>query len=167
MRRHSVPVFCFWSPLIAVDCCSWSKRRYYPQVLLQFDHSRRFSLLSAKILNLDAKCKCFGVYFLCLTKSFFERKFIFESANQADGGKKCRVCARFVGTAPFDIKRECEKNYANYTLNYTFRWYLVRCGVYSLRENYTQTMHGSLHWETKRQRVKETKSGGERESLKD
>ena len=39
----------------------------------------------------------------------------------SDGGKKCRVCARFAGTAPFDIKRECEKNYANYTLNYTFR----------------------------------------------
>ena len=66
---------------------------------------------------------------------FVERKFIFwgvriyflgsanlffESANQADEGKECRVCARFVGTAPFDIKRECEKNYANYTLNHTF-----------------------------------------------
>ena len=34
--------------------------------------------------------------------------------------KECRVGARFAGTAPFDIKRECEKNYANYTLNYTF-----------------------------------------------
>ena len=45
----------------------------------------------------------------------------FESANQADGGKERRVCARFVGTAPFVIKRECEKNYANYTLNHTFR----------------------------------------------
>ena len=39
----------------------------------------------------------------------------------SNGGKECRVCARFAGTAPFDIKRECEKNYANYTLNYTFR----------------------------------------------
>ena len=35
--------------------------------------------------------------------------------------KECRVCVRFAGTAPFDIKREYEKNYANYTLNYTFR----------------------------------------------
>ena len=41
--------------------------------------------------------------------------------KKSDGGKECRVCARFAGTAPFDIKRECEKNYANYTLNYTFR----------------------------------------------
>ena len=41
--------------------------------------------------------------------------------KKSDGGKECRVCARFVGTAPFDIKRECEKNYANYTLNYTSR----------------------------------------------
>ena len=39
----------------------------------------------------------------------------------SDGDKECRVCARFAGAAPFDIKRECEKNYANYTLNYTFR----------------------------------------------
>ena len=39
----------------------------------------------------------------------------------SDGGKECRVGARFAGTAPFDIKRECEKNYANYTLNHTFR----------------------------------------------
>ena len=39
----------------------------------------------------------------------------------SDGGKECRVCARFAGAAPFDIKRECEKNYANYTWNYTFR----------------------------------------------
>ena len=41
--------------------------------------------------------------------------------KKSDGGKKCRVCARFAGAAPFVIKRECEKNYANYTLNYTFR----------------------------------------------
>ena len=41
--------------------------------------------------------------------------------KKSDGGKECRVCARFVCTAPFDIKRECEKNYANYTLNHTFR----------------------------------------------
>ena len=41
--------------------------------------------------------------------------------KKSDGGKECRVCARFAGTAPFDIKRECEKNYANYALNHTFR----------------------------------------------
>ena len=52
---------------------------------------------------------------------FVFNDILFWSANQVDGGKKCRVCARFAGTAPFDIKRECEKNYANYTLNYTFR----------------------------------------------
>ena len=53
----------------------------------------------------------------------FMRQFmsIHRGRKGSDGGKKCRVCARFAGTAPFDIKRECEKNYANYTLNYTFR----------------------------------------------
>ena len=71
----------FLEPSHAVDCCRFSKRRYYPQVLLRPDHSRRFSLLSAKILNLDAKCKCFGVYFLLSANLFF------ESANQADGRK--------------------------------------------------------------------------------
>ena len=142
MHRHSLPVFCCWSPLIAVDCCRLSKRRYYPQVLLRPGHSCCPGYLSAKVINLAAKCKCFGVYFLCLTIFYFvSANLFFASANQADGGKECRVCARFVGTAPFDIKRECEKNYANYTLNYTFRWYLVRWGVYSLQENYTQTIH--------------------------
>ena len=68
----------------------------------------RFSFLSAKIINLDAKCKCFGVYFLCLRIFFWgSANLFFESANQADEGKECRVCARFVGTAPFVIKREC------------------------------------------------------------
>ena len=53
----------------------------------------------------------------------FMRQFtsIHGGRKGSDGGKECRVCARFAGTAPFDIKRECEKNYANYTLNYTFR----------------------------------------------
>ena len=62
-----------------------------------------------------------GLFFVFNYILFWECEFIFESANQVDGGKECRVCARFAGTAPFDIKRECEKNYANYTLNYTFR----------------------------------------------
>ena len=42
--------------------------------------------LSAKVINLDAKCKCFGVYFLCLTIFYFgSANLFFESANQADG----------------------------------------------------------------------------------
>ena len=53
----------------------------------------------------------------------FMRQFmnIHGGRKGSDGGKECRVGARFAGTASFDIKRECEKNYANYTLNYTFR----------------------------------------------
>ena len=62
-----------------------------------------------------------GLFFVFNDILFWSANLFFESANQADEGKKCRVCARFVGTALFDIKRECEKNYANYTLNYTFR----------------------------------------------
>ena len=62
-----------------------------------------------------------GLFFVFNDILFWYANLFFESANQADGRKECRVCARFAGTAPFDIKRECEKNYANYTLNYTFR----------------------------------------------
>ena len=44
--------------------------------------------LSAKVINLDAKCKCFGVYFLLSANLFFESaNLFFESANQVDGGK--------------------------------------------------------------------------------
>ena len=61
-------------------------------------------------------------------------------------------------------KGKTKKLYKLYTKPYTnptFLWFSVRYGVYSLccklYTNYTQTIHWTLHWESKRQRVKKTK----------
>ena len=71
MHRHSLPVFCCWSPLIAVDCCRLSKRRYYPQVLLQFGHSRSLLVSECEDNKFRREMQVFRGLF------FVERKFIF------------------------------------------------------------------------------------------
>ena len=73
----------FLEPSHAVDCCSLSNSRYYPQVLLQFGHSRSLLVSECEDNKFRREMQVFRGLFFVECKFIFEgvRIYFFESAN--------------------------------------------------------------------------------------
>ena len=118
--------------------------------------------LSAKVINLDAKCKCFGVYFLCLTIFYFDtrirrmervslklmRQFMkpFMSINGEKREGMQGLCA-LRWYSPIRHKKGVRKKLCKLyiELYISLKFSALRCVQFArkLYTNYTQTMHGA------------------------